>query len=153
MILTADVIKYVDKSVLCWLATVSNQGLPSVSPKEIFTVYQEEYILIANIASPNSLKNLQENPKLCVSFLDIFVQKGYQLYGTATIVEKGDIEFDLLAVDLLKMTQGLYPFNSIFKILAERVKPIVAPRYWTYPDTTEEEQILSAYKTYGIHKE
>ncbi len=35
--LTSDIKKYIDQSVLCWLATVSKDGIPNVSPKEIFT--------------------------------------------------------------------------------------------------------------------
>ncbi|MDA9893807.1 pyridoxamine 5'-phosphate oxidase family protein [Flavobacteriaceae bacterium] len=45
-----------DSIVLCWLATVSSQGEPNVSPKELFFVLDTETLLIANIASPQSLK-------------------------------------------------------------------------------------------------
>ncbi|MCB0658923.1 MAG: pyridoxamine 5'-phosphate oxidase family protein, partial [Saprospiraceae bacterium] len=33
MRLTSDVKKYLDRSVLCWLATISPDGSPNVSPK------------------------------------------------------------------------------------------------------------------------
>ncbi len=48
------------------------------------------------------------------------------------------------------MTAGRYPFNTVTKINIENVKPIIAPRYLLYPETTENEQIESAKKAYGI---
>ena len=78
MILIEAIKQSIDKSILCWLATVSDAGMPNVSPKEIFQYYREDRVIIANIASPQSIKNIEQNPNICVSFIDILVQKGYQ---------------------------------------------------------------------------
>ena len=51
---------------------------------------------------------------------------------------------------LLKMTDGKFPFETITQISIEQAKPIIAPRYLLYPETTEEQQIASAKKTYGF---
>lgn len=139
-----------DQSVLCWLATVSAAGQPNVSPKEIFCRYGEEYLLIANIASPGSLRNIQENPAVCVSFIDILVQKGAQVKGTATIVFQDDPAFEDLAQGLKQLTGGKFPFTSLFKIRIESIKPIISPRYRLLPETTEAAQVASAKKTYGL---
>lgn len=32
-----ELLESIDKSVLCWLATASGEGIPNVSPKEMFT--------------------------------------------------------------------------------------------------------------------
>ena len=57
---------YFDQFVLCWLATVSEKGVPNVSPKELFIFEREKQLLIANIASPQSVKNIRANPtSLC----------------------------------------------------------------------------------------
>ncbi|MDA9639519.1 pyridoxamine 5'-phosphate oxidase family protein [SAR116 cluster bacterium] len=53
--LDQNVKDYIERSVLCWLATVDGDQ-PSVSPKEIFTNYGDDTIMIANIASPQSIK-------------------------------------------------------------------------------------------------
>ena len=139
-----------DKSVLCWLATVAPDNIPNVSPKEIFTHYQEEYIIIANIASPQSVKNIKHNPQVCISILDVLVQKGFQLKGTAELVKKHDLEFGEMEPLLSTMTEGKFPFATIIKIMVEQAKPIIAPKYILYPETTEEEQIASARKAYGF---
>lgn len=141
---------YIDRSVLCWLATASAEGIPNVSPKEIFSFYGAEQIIIANIASPQSMRNIRENNQVCLSFIDILVQKGFQLKGKAEIVKKTEPEFHEMEKVLLKMTGGKFPFSSIISITIKEVKPILAPKYILYPETTEEEQIASAKKAYGI---
>jgi len=62
--LTSEIKEYIDKSVLCWLATSSTDNVPNVSPKEIFNYFGENVIIIANIASPQSLKNIKQNKKV-----------------------------------------------------------------------------------------
>lgn len=147
--LTPQIKESIQKSVLCWLATVSAEGEPNVSPKEIFTYYQED-VIIANIASPRSVKNIIENNRVCVSFIDILVQKGWQLKGIASILTKDDDGFYDLEPLLLHMTAGKFPFSSIIRIHVEKMKPIIAPRYMLYPETMEEEQIESAKRIYRL---
>ncbi len=151
MILNKDIKRYIDQSVLCWLATSSSKNIPNVSPKEIFTLYNDETIIVANVASPQTAKNIKENPNICLSFIDVLVQKGYQLKGKAMVVSKNDAEFTALETPILKITEGKFPFASIFKITVESAKPILAPRYLLYPEeTTEASQIKSAKRSYGI---
>lgn len=151
MIISKDIKKYLEKSVLCWLATSSSDHIPNVSPKEIFTIYDDKTIIIANVASPQTVKNIKQNPNICLSFIDILVQKGYQLKGNAVVVSNDDDEFSFLEKPLLEITKGKFPFASIFKITVESAKPILAPRYLLYPEeTTEASQIESAKKRYGL---
>jgi predicted pyridoxine 5'-phosphate oxidase superfamily flavin-nucleotide-binding protein len=149
MKLPEEVKASIRKSVLCWLATSSND-VPNVSPKEIFSYYGDDKIILANIASPKTVKNIQENENVCVSFIDILVQKGFQIKGKARIINKSDSEFPKMESILTKMTEGKFPFSSITEISVEKIKPIIAPKYILYPETTEAEQIESAKKAYGF---
>lgn len=149
MHLTKEVKSSIDQSVLCWLAT-SSKGVPNVSPKEIFSYYKDDKIIVANIASPQTVKNIKLNKNVCVSFIDILVQKGFQIKGKARIVEKGHKEFSAMEYILTEMTEGKFPFATITEINVELIKPIIAPKYILYPETTEAEQIESAKKTYGF---
>lgn len=148
--LNSKVKEYIDKSVLCWLATASIDNIPNVSPKEIFNYYNKNSIIIANIASPQTVKNIKQNPNVCVSFIDVFIQKGYQIKGKGVIIDKKDESFSTMESILLKMTEGKFPFSTVTKITVESIKPILAPRYILYPETTEEQQIISAKKTYNV---
>lgn len=150
MVLTEPVIKSIENSVLCWLATVSNENIPNVSPKEIFTVYENDKIIVANIASPQTIKNIKTNANVCISFIDILVQKGYQIKGKAKIINKTQKEFLNMESLLIEMTHGKFPFASITEITVKSIKRIIAPKYILYPETTEEDQIESAKKMYGF---
>ena len=150
MELTTENKEYINRSVLCWLATASTENVPNVSPKEIFNYYGTDKIIIANIASPQTVRNIKQNENVCVSFIDILIQKGFQVKGKARIIGKTDSEFSEMEKILTEMTGGIFPFSTITKITVERVKPIIAPKYILYPETTEKEQIESAKKTYGI---
>lgn len=146
--LNENIRKTIDRSILCWLATSSTQNIPNVSPKEIFMAYDSDSIIIANIASPQSVRNIKENAHVCVSFIDIFVQKGFQLKGIAEILDANAIDFPNMKGLLEEMTKGKFPFETITKIKIEKVKEIIAPSYMFYPETKEEDQIINAKKSY-----
>ena len=150
MELKKEIVKSIDKSVLCWVATVSKDGVPNVSPKECFTHYGEENIIFANIASPQTVQNIKQNENTCVSFIDILVQKGFQVKGKAQIIGKNDSEFTEMYKILDKMTKGKFPFNTITKVTIEQVKPIIAPSYILFPEITESELIENSKRSYGI---
>lgn len=133
--------------MLCSLATVSPENVPNVSLKEVFNYYGTDKIMIAKIASPESVKNINQCENVCLSFIDIWVQKGFQVKGKARIVTKSDSEFSKKKV-LSKMTAENYPFDSITEITLKKVKPIIAPNYILNPETREQEQIESAKNTY-----
>ncbi len=147
--LNEEIKKSMDASVLCWLATVSESGQPNVSPKEIF-IHLDDYILVANISSPNTVKNIQNNKQVAISFIDILVQKGYQVHGEASIVNEGDKEYKEYSAKLLPLLGERFKLLSIIKIVPTRVKRILAPSYQFYPETMEEDQVESAKRVYNM---
>ena len=149
--LNDEVIKYIEQSVLCWLATSDKDNFPNVSPKELFT-HLENKIIIANIASPNSIQNIEENNKVCVSFVDIFVQKGFKIKGLAKIIYKNDADFRIKVKPLIDLYSDKFPINAVIEITVEKVESIQAPSYFLFPEITEKQQIESALETYKIVK-
>lgn len=132
-LITAEVREFVERSVLCWLATSDESGQPNVSPKEVFAVADSQNIVVANIASPRSAKNIRENQKICLSFVDVFVQKGFKIIGTATEFKPSVPKYSRWADPLLAMAGDRYPIYSVFVVRAIAVEPIVAPSYRLYP--------------------
>ena len=147
---TGEVRKAVDRSILCWLATVDADGQPNVSPKEIFCAIDDVTLLIAEIASPISRRNIAENSKVCVSFIDVFRQKGYKVIGDARLILPDETEFDAIGGPIKAMIGTAFPLRGLIRVDAVRVSPIVAPSYQHYPDRTEAEQVRQAFKTYGV---
>lgn len=149
--LTPDIQACAARSVLCWLATVDAAGQPNVSPKEIFAVFDARHLVIANIASPTSVRNVEAHPLVCVSFIDIFVQKGYKVLGSARNLRRTHAEFPVWVAPLAVMAGPRFPIQSVLVIEAAEVEPILAPSYRLYPaDTTEEAQVAAAMRSHGV---
>jgi predicted pyridoxine 5'-phosphate oxidase superfamily flavin-nucleotide-binding protein len=150
-ILSAAVHAAAQRSVLCWLATVDAQGQPNVSPKEVWALADDRHVVVANIASPASARNIAQQPKVCLSFVDVLVQKGFKLLGTARAVLPDDPDYSKWAAPLLVMTGDRFPVRSVLLIAVQTVQPIVAPSYWLYPETTTEaSQMEAAQLAYGL---
>ena len=149
--LTPEILQSAGRSVLCWLATVDLDGQPNVSPKEIFAAFDSDHLVIAHIASPTSVRNIRNHPRVCVSFVDVFVQKGFKVLGTARNVGKQDDDFSVWSAPLQAKAGPRFPIHSVLVIRASAVEPILAPSYRLYPaETTEQGQVESAMRTYGV---
>ena len=154
VIFNTDLKAMAERSVLCWLATADESGQPNVSPKEVFAVADDEHIVVANIASPGSAKNININRKVCLSFIDVFVQKGFKVYGVASDVKPSETEYFRWVEPLRMMVGDRFPIHSVFVVRATAVEPIIAPSYRLYPlETTEASQVQAALRTYGVKRE
>ncbi len=141
---------YIDQSVLCWLATSNLQNEPNVSSNEMSTFLGDSHILLANMASPNSMRNIKENPQVCVSFVHVFIQKGFKIKGMAKTIEKHAIYFNDRLLHLTERFQVDYPVKSIIEIEIKEISKIIAPSYYLKPGIIEQEQIKSAMATYKV---
>ncbi len=137
--------------VLCWLATADAEWGASTSPKEIWALPRPGQIVIADIASGPSVANIRRDPRVCVSLLDILRQRGFKLYGTATLIAPEDPAFAETASPLLAMTGGLYPLRHAIVVDVVRLAPILAPSYALFPDRTVEERMAEARAAYGLN--
>jgi predicted pyridoxine 5'-phosphate oxidase superfamily flavin-nucleotide-binding protein len=139
---------YFDQFVLCWLATVSEKGVPNVSPKELFIFEREKQLLIANIASPQSVKNIRANPQVCVSGVNIWTQKGLQCKGKAVVIDPKNKKFEQKETLFKTLIQGKFKVLHIIQIQIETVKEIKAPSYLFIKETTEQSQLEVAKMRY-----
>jgi len=151
--LTEEVRNSIKESVLCWLATSDENGCPNVSPKEMFIAFEEDKLLIANIASPESIKNIKSNSNVCVSFVHVFKQKGFKLSGKAQIIEGENSSYNDLKEELYSLGGRSFEIKSVIQIIIRKISPIVAPSYWLFPETTESSLIEQSLKTYKVSRE
>ncbi|MEL7428632.1 MAG: pyridoxamine 5'-phosphate oxidase family protein [Pseudomonadota bacterium] len=144
MTLNAFAKQVIERFPLGYVATVTPDGLPSLSPKGTFFVLDDETIAFAEIRSPNTLANLAYLPKTEVNFVDIWLRKGVRVFGSTTVHAKGSDEFDALFPkwrDAFPALAGR--INAIIVISAERVKPLSTP---PYDDGVTEEEMVALYK-------
>ena len=78
------------RSVLCWLATVDAGDQPNVSPKEVWTIADDQHVVVAHIASSNSARNVAQHLQACLSFVDVFVLNDLFVAPTARRLGVGE---------------------------------------------------------------
>lgn len=126
------------------IATVTPEGLPSVSPKGTFLVLDDATIAFGEIRSPQTVTNLTHNPHCEVNFVDAFLRKGARLRGQATLIARGGQEFDQLVPQFEEIWGALCErMNLIVKIAVAEVKPLTTPPYDT---GATEGEMIALYK-------
>ena len=139
-----------ERAVLCWLATVSADGQPNVTPKELFAIHDDETLVIADVLSTNSVRNIQANPRVCVSFIDVFAQRGFKVDGEARVIAPEAPDFATFGAPLLKMAGQTFPVRHAIVVRVTRISRIWAPSYTLVPERTEAERHEEAYRRYGV---
>ncbi len=147
-----DIAELIDQSVLCWLGTTSEDGFPNVSPKEAFLHDGEGRILVGNIASPVTVRNIERDERVCISFVNIFIQKGYKIRGTATVVKSGDPGYGEQHGKLTEMIGSTFPIVSVIEIKPVAVDEIVAPSYRLFPESGPVDRVRESLETYRVEQ-
>lgn len=151
--LAPEVVASAQRAVLAWLATADAGGCPNVSPKEVFAVVDDRVFVVAHIASPTSVRNLSVNAQACLSFVDVFVQKGFKVKGRTEIVARSHPDFahSHWSAPLERLTGGRFPIHAVIVLHPRSVEPIVAPSYRLFPSrTSEASQAAAAMQAYGV---
>ena len=105
---------------LAWVATASHDGEPNVTPKGTLKLMDENHVLFADLFSLKTRKNLLENNKVAVTVVDAATAKGYQIKGTAEVVDSGTL-FEETRKQLQESPKGLPPLHHVVKITVEAV--------------------------------
>ena len=105
---------------LAWVATVSRDGLPNVTPKGSLKLLDEQHVMFADLFSLKTRRNLLENSHVAVTVVDPATAKGYQLKGTAELVDSGPL-FNETGKQIEALQKGLPPVHHVVKITVESV--------------------------------
>ena len=142
-ILTDDMKRVVREQRLGFVATVCPDGTPNLSPKGTTTVWDDEYLVFADICSPGTVANLLQNPAVEINVVDPDLRKGYRFKGTATILTEGEHFEKVLSFYRERGTQQ--PIKSIVLIKVERAIPVISP---AYDLGATEDEVRSRWQTY-----
>jgi uncharacterized protein len=127
---------------LGYVATVSADGTPNLSPKGSLAVWDDEHLYFADIASPQTVENLRARPVAEVNAIDIIKRRGYRFKGSAEVVDDGPV-FER-AAEVLKEVHGpQYPCNHAVVIKVDEIRPVRSPAY-LFNDPPPDEEKLSA---------
>jgi uncharacterized protein len=129
-VLTEEMIRVVRQQRLGYVATVSPDGRPNVSPKGSLTVWEGDRLVFADIESPHTIRNLEKNPNTEVNVVDPGVRKGFRFTGTGRVLRTGDIYWKVLehykgeGADIRRV-------RAIVVIDVQTAAPVVSPCYLT----------------------
>jgi predicted pyridoxine 5'-phosphate oxidase superfamily flavin-nucleotide-binding protein len=145
-ILTEQMKQLVRAQRLGFVATVSPDGKPNLSPKGTTTVWDDDHLIFADIRSPGTVANLQHNPAVEINVVDWFVRKGFRFKGAARVLTDGPLFEEIVAFYEHK---GLFDaprrIRSIVLVKVERALPLISPGYER--DVTEE-QVRAQWERY-----
>jgi len=105
---------------LAWVASASLSGDPNVTPKGSLKLIDGQHVSFADLFSRKTRQNLLENPKVAITVADASSGKGYQLKGTAELVESGQF-FEKVSKELKESYEGLPEPRYVVKITVEAV--------------------------------
>ena len=74
-----EIKQFVNFQKLGYVATVSKDGTPNLSPKGTIIVMDESTLVFADIRSPKTMENLRENTSVEINVIDPFKRLGYRL--------------------------------------------------------------------------
>ena len=90
VVITEEIENFVNFQKLGYVATVSNDNTPNLSPKGTIIVLDESHLVFADIQSPKTIENLEHNPSVEINVVDPFSRRGYRFKGIAEIISSGD---------------------------------------------------------------
>lgn len=105
---------------LAWVATVSRDGEPNVTPKGSLRLLDESHVLFADLFSLKTRRNLTESAKIAVTVVDPATAKGYQLKGTAEVLSSGEL-FEETSKAMKAVPKDLPRVSHVVKITVESV--------------------------------
>ena len=125
--ITKEIQDFLKEQKLGYVATVSSDNVPNLSPKGTIIGLDEKHLIFAEIRSPNTIANLKINPKLEINVVDPIIRKGYRFKGNAQIITYGD-EFEKITSEYKK--SGIKSkINAIVKIQVSDVEEVTSPLY------------------------
>ena len=127
VVITDEIKKFVNFQKLGYVATVSNDNTPNLSPKGTIMVLDEFYIAFANIQSPNTVENLKHNSSIEVNVVDPFSRRGYRFKGTAEVISSGG-KFDKV-ISHYKTSGVKSSIKSVILVKIEKLSEVFSPLY------------------------
>jgi predicted pyridoxine 5'-phosphate oxidase superfamily flavin-nucleotide-binding protein len=146
--LSADMQRIVLEQRLGFVATVTPDGRPNVSPKGTTTVFDDQHLMFADIVSPGTVENLASNPNVEINVVDPIVRKGYRFKGTATTHTSGELfERGLAVLRDRGSTIARSRVRSIVVVEVTEAAPLISP---AYDDGVSETVIVERWRQHHL---
>ena len=125
--ITEEIKIFVNFQKLGYVATVSSDNTPNLSPKGTIMILNESHLAFADIQSPKTVENIRHNPSIEINVVDPFSRRGYRFKGIAEIITSGD-KFDEI-ISYYKTSGVKSQIKSIILVKIEKLSEVFSPLY------------------------
>ncbi|MDC0208958.1 pyridoxamine 5'-phosphate oxidase family protein [Nitrosopumilus sp.] len=126
-VISSEIKSFLNSQKLGYVATVSSDGKPNISPKGTIISWTSDLLVFANIRSPDTMSNLRTNPSMEINVIDPLSRKGYLFIGTGKIIKDTPL-FDEI-VTYYRNSGIQSPINSVVLVTVLSVSEVTSPLY------------------------
>ena len=127
VIITEEIKNFVNFQKLGYVATISADNTPNLSPKGTIVILDESHLVFADIHSPQTVENLKRNPSIEINVVDPFSRRGYRFKGIAEIISSGD-KFNKIN-SYYKESGIKNSIKTIIIVKIEKLNEVLSPLY------------------------
>jgi uncharacterized protein len=144
-LITSEIKELIQRQKLGYVATVSPDNTPNLSPKGTISVWDANHLIFADIKSPKTISNLKENPSVEINVVDPITRKGYRFKGVSSFLSSGIVYEKIIAHYVEKGIKS--KINKVVMIKVTKVSQITSP---LYDLGYSEEDIKKRWKEYYL---
>lgn len=111
------------------VATINDNGTPSVSTKATFAIVDDVTIAFGNLRSPGTVANLAKRPAVEVCFLDVLKRKAVRVTGQGRLVPVADADPALRSAFEKDWGDYIESMDGFVRIDISAVELILSPAY------------------------
>jgi len=126
-LISPDVRDFLHNQKLGYVATVSVDNLPNLSPKGTIFGLDDHTLVFADIRSPDTMKNIKHNPSVEINVIDPLLRKGYLFRGEAKILKEGKQYDDIL--NHYRLSGVKSPIKGIVLVDITSMDDVISPLY------------------------
>ena len=143
-LISSEIRNFVNYQKLGYVATVSADNTPNLSPKGTIIAIDESHLAFADIRSPQTIENLRQNSSIEINVVDPIHRKGFRFKGNGNITDKGKQFEDIL--EQYKKNGVKSKINAIVIVTVDTLHEVTSPSYDL--GITEDELVLKWKKYY-----
>ena len=127
VLITDEIKKVLENQKLCFVATVSKDGTPNLSPKGTLYAWNDAQLIFADIRSPQTIANLKNNSSLEINVVDPINRKGFRFKGSGKVISEGN-ELEKM-LEFYKNKGVKSKINQVVLVDVESILEITSPLY------------------------
>lgn len=127
--ITSEMAHLIRHNTVAFVATVTPDGRPAVSPKATVVVLGEDRLAFLNLRSPHTIRNLAANPAVELNFIDVFRRKAVRIAGHARHHEPGSDGCERLLGEFTAWREYFDRMKGIVEVAVEEASMVLSPAY------------------------